>query len=76
MLWYVVDGNKHKVALSTGVTNITETFTTLPASGTRFKVWLPYYVQRLGFSSNVYEVDGIEFWRMMYIEKSRGTYLS
>lgn len=76
MLWFVVKGNKHQVALFQGFSNITKTFDSASNISSVFKVHLPYFIQKMGYSKNAYEVNGKEYWKMAFIEKTKGTYFS
>lgn len=74
MLWFVENGLKHQVALHQGYSNITETFAPENYSSLIFMVHIPYVIQRMGFSKNAYEANGKEYWKMVFMEKSKGTF--
>ena len=75
MLWFVKNGYKHQVAIYEEYTNITETITSIHSYLTpAFSIHLPYYIQRIGFSESVYEVNS-KYYKINYLEKARGAYV-
>jgi hypothetical protein len=74
MLWFCNKGNKYQVALYPGFSNITETFTPDSYIPVSLIINLPYYIQRIGYSKIAYEINGKEYWKTAFIEKSKGTY--
>lgn len=76
MLWFVKNGSKYSIALYPGYSNITETLSSLQSfQANRLLIYLPYYIYRIGFSENAYDLNGKEYWKIVFIAKSKGTYL-
>lgn len=38
------------------------------------KIRIPYFILTLGYSHNAYEANGKAVWRIVFMEKTKGTY--
>ena len=74
MLWFAKSGNFYEVNICDNGGLISRTFTPISFTATKILIGMDYYVQRVGFSPNYYNVDGKEFHRILFLEKSRGTF--
>lgn len=73
--WFCKTGNIYKVGLCSGTQNIFKTITNVNSFSTnRINIWLPHYIQRIGFSTNFYDLNGREFHKLLFQEKLAGTY--
>ena len=75
ILWFTKNGANYQLDLCNNSRLITVDITS-PRSfqANRLLIHFEYYIQRIGFSPNYYAVDGAEFHKIMFLEKSKGTY--
>ena len=75
MLWFTKHGNVYQLNLCNNGGLITKTLSS-PQSfqANRIKIIFRYEIQRIGFSPNLYVANGPEFHKILFLEKSRGTF--
>ena len=75
MLWFTKNGNFYEVNLCDNGGLITETISSLQAfQANRILIHFRHYIQRIGFSPKFYAVNGPEFHKILFLEKSKGTF--
>ena len=75
MLWYTKEGSIHQLNLCDNGGLIITTISA-PNAFQSNKVFtnFGYYIQRVGFSPECHAVNGPEFHKILFLEKSRGTF--
>ena len=75
MLWFCKCGNLYELGLCSGTyhnsenVNVNQSF----QANRKFRN-LPYYVQKVGFSKNFYDLNSKYFYKILFLEISNGTY--
>ena len=75
ILWFTKNGNFYEVNLCDIGGLITETISSVQAfQANRILIHFAYHIQRIGFSSIFHAVNGPEFHKILFREKSGGTF--
>jgi len=75
MLWFTKKGTTYKVNLCNNGGLITETLSSVNYFRTdKIQLDLQFHIIRVGFSPKSYDVNGPEFHKILYLEKSKGTF--
>ena len=74
MIWFIKKGDTYKLDLCNDVISITETVSSEAFSANKIYINLRFWIQRIGFSPNVYDEDDNDFHKILFLEKSKGTY--
>ena len=75
MLWFTKNGDNYQSDLCNNSRLITDTVTSIHSfRANRILINFDYHIQRIGISPNYYAVDGSEFHKIMFLEKSKGTF--
>ena len=75
MIWFTKTGNTYKVDLCDDSLTILESITPVKwYISDRVHINFRYRVQRIGLSLNFHDVDDIDFHKITFLEKSKGTY--
>ena len=78
MIWFTKNGNEYSVTLCKRAVTIVETISSVTSfNSNRFGINLKYYVQRIGLSKNhIVYVSSVDFYKIIFLEKSKSTYLN
>lgn len=74
LLWFVKLGTYYQLNLCDNGGLISRYVSAIDFTSTKILIGFDYYVQRIGFSDNYYNIDGEQFHRILFLEKSRGTF--
>ena len=75
MFWFKKNGNFYEVNLCDNGGLITETISSVQSfQANRILINFRNYIQRIGFTSKFYAVNGPEFHKILFLEKSKGTF--
>ena len=77
MIWFTKNGNEYSVTLCERAVTIVETISSVTSfNSNRFGINLNYYVQRIGLSKNHIDNTSLDFYKIIFLEKSKGTHFN
>ena len=77
MIWFTKNGNEYSVVLCDRAVTIIETISSVTSfNSNRFGINLKYYVKRIGLSKNPRNYTSLDFSKIIFLEKSKGTYFN
>ena len=77
MIWFTKNGNTYRLDLCDDAISITETISPVQAFlANKIYINFRYFIQRIGVSKTFYSVDDIEFHKIIFLEKSKGTHFA
>ena len=77
MIWFTKNGDEYSVAICERMVTITETISSVASfNSNRFGINLNYYVQRIGLSKNHRDNTSLDFYKIIFLEKSKGTHFN
>ena len=73
-LWYTKIGNQFRIAVCNNAMSIDRTFSGFNINTSSIKISSDYFVTKIGFSKNVYPINGKEYHKIQFLDKTKGVF--
>ena len=73
-LCFVKIGNQFRIAVCNNAMSIDQTFSGFNINTSKLQISTGYYVQRIGFSKTAYPINGKEYHKIQFLDKTNGVF--
>ena len=73
-LWYTKIAGQFRIAVCNNAMSIDQTFSGFNINASNIKITSDYHVQRIGFSKSVYPINGKEYHKIQFLDKTNGVF--
>ena len=73
-LCFVKIGNQFRIAVCNYAISIDQTFSGVNINTSKLQIYTGYYIQRIGFSKTAYPINGKEYHKIQFLDKTNGVF--
>ena len=73
-LWYTKIAGQFRIAVCNNAMSIDQTFSGFNINASNIKITSDYHIQRIGFSKSVYPINGKEYHKIQFLDKTNGVF--
>ena len=73
-LWYTKIGNQFRIGICNNGISLDKIFSEYTLNASSLQISSDYFVQRIGFSKNTYPINGKEYHKIQFLDKTNGIF--